>query len=84
MLRTKSSHITSMYDDLYHKFFFYFAEIRKSVALLSPRPKEDKSTSYLCTELGKKPLSPRYSPGFLITGLQETGVMQGKLPESIL
>ena len=46
MVKTKSSHIASMYDDLYHKFFFYFVEIRKSVALSSPPPKEDKSTSY--------------------------------------
>ena len=46
MVKTKSSHIASMYDDLYHKFFFTSLKFVNPWLFRHLRPREDKSTSY--------------------------------------
>ena len=84
MRKTKSSHIASMYDDLYQNVFFYFAEIRKSVALLSPPTKGRYVNFLLVYWAWKKTLSLKYLPGFFNNWPARDCCCARKLSESIL
>ena len=78
MLKTKSSHIASMYDDLYQNVFFLFrwnSKIRGSFVTSDQRKISQLPISVLSLE--KKHYLLGICQVFLITGLLETVVMQG-------
>lgn len=78
MLKTKSSHIASMYDDLYQNVFFLFrwnSKIRGSFVTSDQRKISQLPISVLSLE--KKHYLLGICQVFLITGLLETVVVQG-------
>ena len=85
MLKTKSSHIASMYDDLYQNVFFLFrwnSKIRGSFVTSDQRKISQLPISVLSLE--KKTLSLRYLPGFFNNWPAGDRCYARKLSESIL
>ena len=85
MLKTKSSHIASMYDDLYQNVFFIFrwnSKIRGFFVTSDQRKISQLPISVLSLE--KKTLSLRYLPGFFNNWPARDRCYARKLSESIL
>lgn len=77
MLKTKSSHITSMYDNLYHKFFLFRRNSKIRGFFVTSDQRRISQLPISALSFGKKPIISKLFARFLITGLLETVVIQG-------